>query len=127
MVESISHIKSHVGQCIYNSESTNKKYEIFHIERGITCTINCNYRIAARLYPRNMFFFQVCKLQVPCVKVKYCNNNNNNNNNNGNYRNINSNDIPTVQPTRCTCYLKLYILVQRSTFFGRSFRPSSGS
>jgi len=35
--------------------------------------------------------------------------------------------VPTVQPTRCTCYLKLFILVKRSTCFGRSFRPSSGA
>ena len=35
--------------------------------------------------------------------------------------------IPTVHPTRCTCYLKLFILVKRSTCFGRSFRPSSGA
>ena len=34
---------------------------------------------------------------------------------------------PTVQPTRCTCYLKLFILVKRCTCFGRSFRPSSGA
>ena len=35
--------------------------------------------------------------------------------------------IPIVQPTRCSCYLKLFILVKRSTCFGRSFRPSSGA
>jgi len=35
--------------------------------------------------------------------------------------------IPIVQPTRCTCYLKLFILVKRSACFGRSFRPSSGA
>jgi hypothetical protein len=35
--------------------------------------------------------------------------------------------VPTVQPTRCTCYLKLFILVKRSTCFGRSFSPSSGA
>jgi hypothetical protein len=35
--------------------------------------------------------------------------------------------IPIVQATRCTCYLKLFILVKRSTCFGRSFRPSSGA
>ena len=35
--------------------------------------------------------------------------------------------IPIVQPTRCTCYLKLFILVKRSTYFRRSFRPSSGA
>jgi hypothetical protein len=35
--------------------------------------------------------------------------------------------IPIVQPTRCTCYLKLLILAKRSTFFGRSFRSSSGA
>ena len=34
---------------------------------------------------------------------------------------------PIVQPTRCTYYLKLFILVKRSTCFGRSFRPSSGA
>ena len=33
--------------------------------------------------------------------------------------------IVRVQPTRCTRYLKLFILVKRSTCFGRSFRPSS--
>jgi hypothetical protein len=32
-----------------------------------------------------------------------------------------------VQPTRCTCYLKLFILIKRSTCFGQSFRPSSGA
>jgi hypothetical protein len=32
-----------------------------------------------------------------------------------------------VQSTRCTCYLKIFILVKRSTCFGRSFRPSSGA
>jgi len=26
-----------------------------------------------------------------------------------------------------TCYLKLFILVKRSTCFGRAFRPSSGA
>jgi hypothetical protein len=36
-------------------------------------------------------------------------------------------DIPTVQPTRCTCYLKLFIFVKRSTCFRRSFRPLSGA
>jgi hypothetical protein len=35
--------------------------------------------------------------------------------------------IPILQPTRRTCYLKLFILVKRSTCFGRSFRPSSGA
>jgi len=35
--------------------------------------------------------------------------------------------IPIVQPTRCTCYRKLIILVKRSTCFGRPFRPSSGA
>jgi len=35
--------------------------------------------------------------------------------------------IPIAQSTRCTCYLKLFILVKRSTCFGRSFRPSSGA
>jgi hypothetical protein len=35
--------------------------------------------------------------------------------------------IPIVQPTRCTCYLKLFILVKRSTCFGRPLRPSSGA
>ena len=35
--------------------------------------------------------------------------------------------ISIVQPTRCTCYLKLFILVKRSTCFRRSFRPSSGA
>jgi len=35
--------------------------------------------------------------------------------------------IPIVQSTRCTCYLKLFILVKRSTCFGRSFHPWSGS
>jgi hypothetical protein len=34
--------------------------------------------------------------------------------------------VPTVQPTRCTCYLKLFILVKRSARFGRSFHPLSG-
>jgi len=33
--------------------------------------------------------------------------------------------IPIVQPTRCTSYLKLFILVKRSTCFVRSFRPLS--
>jgi hypothetical protein len=36
-------------------------------------------------------------------------------------------DIPIVQPTRCTCYLKLFIFVKRSTCFGRSFHPSPGA
>jgi len=35
--------------------------------------------------------------------------------------------IPTVQTTRCPCYLKLFILVKCSTCFGLSFRPSSGA
>jgi len=35
--------------------------------------------------------------------------------------------IPIVQPTRCTCYLKLFIPVKCCTCFGRSFRPSSGA
>ena len=35
--------------------------------------------------------------------------------------------IPIIQTTRCTCYLKLFIIVRRSTCFGRSFRPSSGA
>jgi len=35
--------------------------------------------------------------------------------------------IPIVQPTRCTCYLKLFILVKPSICFGLSFRPSSGA
>jgi hypothetical protein len=35
--------------------------------------------------------------------------------------------VPIVQPTICTCYLKLLILVKRSTCFGGSFRPSSGA
>jgi len=35
--------------------------------------------------------------------------------------------ILIVEPTRCTCYLKLFILVKRSTCFVRSFRPSSGA
>jgi hypothetical protein len=33
---------------------------------------------------------------------------------------------PIVEPTRYTCYHKLFILVKHSTCFGRSFRPSSG-
>ena len=32
-----------------------------------------------------------------------------------------------VQPTRRTSYLKLFVLLKRSTCFGRSFRPSSGA
>jgi len=32
-----------------------------------------------------------------------------------------------LQPTRCTCCLKLLIFVKHSTCFGRSFRPSSGA
>ena len=36
-------------------------------------------------------------------------------------------NIPIVQPTSGTCYLKLFILVKRSTCFRRSFRPSSGA
>jgi len=36
-----------------------------------------------------------------------------------------SESIPIVQPTRCTCYLKLFILVKCPACFGRSFRPSS--
>jgi len=35
--------------------------------------------------------------------------------------------IRIVQPTRCTCYLKLFILVKRSTCFGRSFCSPSGA
>ena len=35
--------------------------------------------------------------------------------------------IPIVQPKRCTRYLKLKIIVKRSTCFGPSFRPSSGA
>jgi hypothetical protein len=35
--------------------------------------------------------------------------------------------IPIVQPTRYTYYLKSFILVKRSTCFGRSFCPSSGA
>jgi len=35
--------------------------------------------------------------------------------------------IPIVQPTRYTCYLKLFIFVKHSRCFGRSFRPSSGA
>jgi hypothetical protein len=35
--------------------------------------------------------------------------------------------IPIVQPTSCTCYLKLFIPVKRCTCFGRSFLPSSGA
>jgi hypothetical protein len=35
--------------------------------------------------------------------------------------------VPTVQPTRSTRYLILFILVKRSTYFGRSIRPSSGA
>jgi hypothetical protein len=35
--------------------------------------------------------------------------------------------IPIVQPTRCTCYRKLFIPIKRSTCFERSFRPSSGT
>ena len=42
-------------------------------------------------------------------------------------RNKNTNTVPIVQPTRCTCYLKLFTLVKRSTCFGRSFHPSSGA
>ena len=34
--------------------------------------------------------------------------------------------FPIVQSTRCTCYLKLFMTVNRSTCFGRSFHPSSG-
>jgi len=36
-------------------------------------------------------------------------------------------NFPILQPTNCTCYLKLFILVKRSTCFGRSFRPLSGA
>jgi hypothetical protein len=35
--------------------------------------------------------------------------------------------IRIMQPTRCTCYLKLFILVKRTACFRRSFRPSSGA
>ena len=55
---SISHIQRHVGQRTHTSESTDEKYKTFNIERLITCTINCNYRIAARLYPSKMFCFR---------------------------------------------------------------------
>jgi len=32
-----------------------------------------------------------------------------------------------VQPKGCNCYFKLFIIVKRSTRFGRSFCPSSGA
>jgi len=35
--------------------------------------------------------------------------------------------VPTVQPTRRTSYLKLFILEKRSTYFRLSLRPSSGA
>jgi len=31
------------------------------------------------------------------------------------------------QTTRCASYLKLFILAKRCTYFGLSFRPSSGA
>ena len=34
---------------------------------------------------------------------------------------------PIIQPTRCTRYIKLFIIVKRSTCFGRSFPPSWGA
>jgi len=37
------------------------------------------------------------------------------------------NIVPALRPTRCTCYLKVFILVKRSTCFGRYFHPSSGA
>jgi hypothetical protein len=35
--------------------------------------------------------------------------------------------FPIVQPTRCTGYLKLFMTVNRSTCYGRSFHLSSGA
>jgi hypothetical protein len=35
--------------------------------------------------------------------------------------------LPIVHPTRCTCYLELFILVKFSTCFWCTFRPSSGA
>ena len=39
--------KRPVGRCGLTSENTTAKYKAFVMENNITCTINCNYRLAA--------------------------------------------------------------------------------
>jgi hypothetical protein len=48
---------------------------------NITCSINCNYRTAAKLYTLETWFVSGLELYIPYKEVITNNNNNNNNNN----------------------------------------------
>jgi hypothetical protein len=41
-----------------NKEISNEKLRTFKMGNNITCTINCTWRITAKLYARNMVYFR---------------------------------------------------------------------
>jgi hypothetical protein len=41
---------SHIGHCKRTAGSTDVKYRTFNVGNSITYSMNCNYRIAAKLY-----------------------------------------------------------------------------
>jgi hypothetical protein len=47
---------SHIGHCTHIAESTDVKYKTFSMGNNITCIMNCNYRIAAKLYILETWF-----------------------------------------------------------------------
>ena len=50
-IKELQEKKSHIGHCIYTSESTDVKVQnIFHGRRNISGSTNCKYRTAAILY-----------------------------------------------------------------------------
>jgi len=44
------------------------KYETFNMGNNITCTTNCKYRTAAKLYTLKMWFVSVCKSKNPAYR-----------------------------------------------------------
>ena len=47
---------SDIGHCTLTAGSTDVKYRTFVMGNSITCSINCNYRIAATLYTVETWF-----------------------------------------------------------------------
>jgi len=49
--------------CTYTAESANVKVQnIFHRQNNIACSINCKYRIAAKIYTLETWFVSVIQL-----------------------------------------------------------------
>jgi len=54
---------SHIGHCTYTTERTNVKVQnMFHGQISITCSTDCKYRTAAKLYTLETWYIIVYTL-----------------------------------------------------------------